>query len=195
MKQDALNRAIMRRADADGGVDSISVNGGTPITGPVDIESDMASFVAPNIIRIDNANTKIGLVTNTVTQADLDTELNNAFFIDWEPGAVMFPPPKVPTAVGFSLGRKITYTFVYEGVGGADSITFDNSADGYQFSQPAVAGAVGPFLTDVNALIAGIVADPGHRSLAFKIGFEYVGGAFKAFTSNWVCVALAGPFF
>jgi hypothetical protein len=184
----------MRRADA--GVDTISVNGSPSggAAGPIDIESNMAQFVAPNVVRIDNGNTKSGLNTATVTQADLDTELNNSFFFEWADGAVVIPAPKVPTANPYFLGRKITYTFVYEGANPANTFSFAGGQDGYMFADTTLAtGGVGPFLTDFNSLIAGIVADG--RSLAFKIGFEYVSGSFKLFTSNWVCVALAGPWF
>lgn len=193
MKRNAINRAVMRRADA--GVDTLTVNGQPPggMSGNVSLVSNMAQYVAPNTIRIDNGNTKANLNTATVVQADLDTELFNSFFFEWDDGAVVIPAPKVPTANPYFLGRKITYTFVYEGSNPANTFAFAGGQDGYQFADTVAGGGVGPFLADFNSMIAGIVADG--RSLAFKVGFEYVSGSFKLFTSNWVCVALAGPWF
>lgn len=198
MKQDSLIRPVMRRADA--GVDSITVNGQPSggATGPLNLVSPMASFLAPNTIQINNGftNTLAGkTLTSGIVQNDLDTDFNNEFQFGTGagPGPFTIPKPKIPLAqqATFAAGtpyvrnRKLTFHIIIQAAG--LSISWDNSVDGYQFANNARAGAVGPFLADWNALLAGAQVND-----VLKVGFEY--NPSSLFNPRWECVALAGPF-
>jgi hypothetical protein len=181
MKLKELNRKVLRRADA--GVDSVTVNGQPPggVSGPIDIISPMASFVAPNDIHIDNAN-EIAFPTDALTAPD--TEINTGFvYTLGGAGPFVIPAPVAPTSAK-APGRKITITLVFpNGVAGVQPITFAGGANGYQFAN--VAG-VGPFLADFTALVA---ACPAGTNSVIKVGFEYTP---QGLTSPWVAVAMAG---
>lgn len=180
MRQKALNRKVLRRADA--GVDSITVNGLPPggISGPIAIVSPMATFEAPNRIHIDNGN-EIGFASDATPAPD--TDLNNSFVYTLG-GAAPFviPAPLVPPDSAHAAGRKITFTIVY--TNGTKATTFAGGADGYQFAP----GGIGPTLLDFTTLLAAL---PGGTSI-IKLGFEYANGFNAGATPPWVCVALAG---
>jgi len=182
MKRDSFKRSNARRADS--GVDSVTVNGQPPggASGPIAIVSPMASFEAPNIVHIDQAN-EIGFPTDDVSTAP-DTEINTGFvFTLGGAGPFVIPAPVAPTGLK-APGRKITITLVFpNGVAGVQPVTFAGGANGYQFAN--VAG-IGPFLADFTALIA---ACPAGTNSVVKIGFEYTP---QGLTSPWVAVAMAG---
>lgn len=175
----------MRRADA--GVDTISVNGANPISGPVDIESPMASFVSPNIIRIDNSNEFNGLaLAMPIASASINTELNNSFRFDSDgAGPYTIAAPLVPTSAN-AQGRKITFALHYPNGGvGFQPVIFDTaSANGYQFADPS---GIGPTLADFNGLQASL---PGFECFLL-IGFEYH-SLLTGIVRPWVCCALSG---
>lgn len=178
MKRNSLVRPVMRRADA--GVDTISVNGGTPISGPVALFSPMATQSGQNIF-VDNANRKV--LGAAPVQADINTDVNNAFFIPKLTGALVMPIPAVPL-VGQIEFRKVTFSIISRG-NAADTVTFTGGAGGYNFANNARAGALGPFLADFNSLLAGMA-----NGDMILIGFEY----HTALAAPWLCVALSGPY-
>jgi hypothetical protein len=184
VKRDSLIRPIMRRADS--GVDTISVNGGPPVSGPIVINSPMATLISPNTVRLDNSNTK-SIGTAPVTN-DIDTEVNNGFFV-FAQGNLTIPIPKAPTAPNSkSEGRKITFTIKIDTGVLPITITWAGGATGYQWANPGRAGAVGPFVTDFNALVAGAAQND-----FIKIGFEFTTFGAPA-GGNWFAVALAGSY-
>lgn len=182
MKRASMNRAVVRRADA--GVDSLSVNGGTPLTGDVSIRSPMATEqTTPPTIFIDNANRKV--LTLAPVTADINTDLNNAFSFPQLAGPLVVPVPQAP-AVGSFEFRKITFSIISRG-NPADTVTFTGGANGFNFPVPSRPGAVGPFLTDLNAVLAGM-----QNNDMLLVGFEFHSA--QSVTGPWLFVAMSGPY-
>ena len=156
------------------GVLDIQPNGGTALTGQIDLNSPMIS-VTGNVIRIDNANTKT--LPGAPVSNDIDTDVNTGFIVvKLAAASTTIPIPKAPT--GNSEGRKITFKITSRGTS-TDTVTWTTGAGGYLF-----ATVLGPLLADFNNLLA---ATPNNGVI--KIGFEY-----DSTLNRWVCVALAGYF-
>lgn len=156
------------------GVLDIQPNGGSALTGQIDLNSPMIS-VTGNVIRIDNANTKT--LPGAPVSNDIDTDVNTGFIVvKLAAASTTIPIPKAPT--GNSEGRKITFKITSRGTS-TDTVTWTTGAGGYLF-----ATVLGPLLADFNNLLA---ATPNNGVI--KIGFEY-----DSTLNRWVCVALAGYF-
>lgn len=182
MRRSQLYRDSLRRADT--GVDSIEVNDQPPggITGPVEIVSPMAEFIAPNIIRIDNGNSKD--LPAAPVSADINTDLNTAFRIaKLAAAATVIPIPQAPANLAQAEDRKITFEVRCRGVDG-DIVTWTGGAGGYLFANAL--SEVGVTQAQFDALLA--AADTTDNAI-IKIGFSYCERL-----NRWLAVALAGWF-
>lgn len=167
MNRSSLQRDSIRRS---GGVNSISINGGSPIFGPISLFSPMLTQ-SGQTVRIDNANliALVDAATIVGVNAGIDTE----FTVTLGGNRTMAIPTNPVN------GEKITFLVSQDGTGGR-TLTWTGGAGGYRFANAA--SPQGVKVADFNSLLA---ACPINGSI--RVGFE-----FYTTSNTWDCVALAG---
>lgn len=177
MHRSAIHRDQIRRSNGGagaGGVTSISVNGGPPLTGAISLLSPMAVGAA-NPIRVDNGNVKT--LADAASIVGIDVDLNQSFQVAIT-AARTFAAPTNSILGAPREGEKITFTIEQDG--GSFTPLWTGGAGGYQFANAATPNGI--TLAQHDALAA---ATPDGSK--YKVGFEWDSGI-----GQWLCVALAG---
>ena len=167
MHRSSLQRDSLRRS---GGITTITVNGGSPISGPINLNSPMLTQ-SGNTLRIDNAN--LIALTDAATIVGVNAGIDTEFTVTLGGNRTMAIPTNPVN------GEKITFLIAQDATGGR-TLTWTGGAGGYRFANAA--SPQGVKLADFNGLLA---ACPVSSSI--RVGFEYF-----TTTNTWDCVALAG---